>query len=96
MADRDKVRGFFNGYPLLGAFIASDRSFLTVWHFNHLQPRLWLQLQDELKRYKAQLDAIGIDPLLAYESLQLWEMDDGLSDRGKSLLQKIEYPTAYF
>jgi hypothetical protein len=78
------------------AFVASDRNFLIVRRFNHLQARLLLQVQDELRKFEAQLDAMDKGPLLACESLQFWEMDDDLSGRRKSLLRKIEYPTAYF
>jgi hypothetical protein len=67
-----------------------------VRRFNHLQARLLLQVQDELRKFEAQLDAMDKGPLLACESLQFWEMDDDLSGRRKSLLRKIEYPTAYF
>lgn len=46
--------------------------------------------------FEAQLDAMDKGPLLACASLQFREMDDDLSGRRKSLLRKIEYPTAYF
>jgi hypothetical protein len=95
-ADCDQVHESLNGYPRLGAFVASDRNFLIVRRFNHLQARLLLQVQDELRKFEAQLDAMDKGPLLAYESLQFREMDDNLSGRRKSLLRKIEYPTAYF
>jgi hypothetical protein len=61
-----------------------------------LQATLLLQVQDELRKFEAQLDAMDRGPLLACESLQFWEMDDDLSGRRKSLLRKIECPTAYF
>ncbi len=95
-ADCDQVHESLNGYPRLGAFIASDRNSLIVRRFNHLQARLLLQVQDELRKFEAQLDAMDKGPLLACESLQFREMDDDLSGRRKSLLRKIEYPTAYF
>lgn len=95
-ADCDQVHESLNGYPRLGAFVASDRNFLIVRRFNHLQARLLLQVQDELRKFEAQLDAMDKGPLLACESLQLREMDDDLSGRRKSLLRKIEYPTTYF
>ena len=71
-----------------------DRNFLIVRRFNHLQARLLLQVQDKLGKFEAQLDAVDKGPLLACESLQFQEMDDDLSGRRKSLLRKIEYPTA--
>jgi hypothetical protein len=95
-ADCDQVYESLNGYLRLSAFVASDRNFLIVRRFNHLQARLLLQVQDELRKFEAQLDAMDKGPLLACESLQFREMDDDLSGRRKSLLQKIEYPTAYF
>ena len=95
-ADCDQVHESLNGYPRLGAFVASDWNFLIVRRFNHLQARLLLQVQDELRKFEAQLDAMDKGPLLACESLQFREMDDDLSGRRKSLLRKIEYPTAYF
>ena len=95
-ANCDQVHESLNGYPRLGAFVASDRNFLTVSRFNHLQARLLLQLQDELTKFEAQLDAIDKGPLLACESLQCQKMDDDLSGRMKSLVRKIECPTAYF
>ncbi len=79
----------------LNAFVVSDRNFLIVRRFNHLQARLLLQVQDELRKFEAQLDAMDKGPLLACESLQFREMDDDLPGRRKSLLRKIEYPTAY-
>ena len=94
-ANCDHVHKSLNGYPRLGAFVASDRTFLIVSRFNHLQARLLLQLQDELRKFEAQLDAMDKGPLLTCESLQCWEMDDDLSGRMKSLVRKIEYPTAY-
>jgi hypothetical protein len=95
-ADCDQVHESLNGYPRLGAFVASDWNFLIVRRFNHLQARLLLQVQDELRKFEARLDAMDKGPLLACESLQFREMDDDLSGRRKSLLRKIEYPTAYF
>jgi len=61
-----------------------------------VQARLLLQVQNELRRFEAQLDAMDKGLLLACESLQFWDMDDDLPGRRKSLLRKIEYPTAYF
>jgi hypothetical protein len=61
-----------------------------------LQARLLLQVQDELRKFEAQLDAMDKGPLLACESLQFREMEEDVSGRRKSLLQRIEYPTAYF
>ena len=61
-----------------------------------MQARLLLQVQNELRRFEAQLDAMDKGLLLACESLQFWDMDDDLPGRRKSLLRKIEYPTAYF
>ena len=95
-AECDQAHESLNGYPRLGAFVVSDRNFLIVRRFNHLQARLLLQVQDELRKFEAQLDAMDKGPLLACESLQFREMDDDLSRRRKSLLRKIEYPTAYF
>lgn len=63
--------------------------------FNHLQAKLLLQVQDELRKFEAQLDAVDKGPLLACESLQCREIDDDLSGRMKSLLRKIEYLLAY-
>ena len=53
-ADCDQVHESLNGYPRLGAFVASDRNFLIVRRFNHLQARLLLQVQDELRKFEAQ------------------------------------------
>ncbi|KAK9427416.1 hypothetical protein V1505DRAFT_358806 [Lipomyces doorenjongii] len=64
-------------------FVASDRNFLIVRRFNHLQARLLLQVQDEVRKFEAQLDAMDKGPLLACESLQFREMDEDLSGRRK-------------
>ena len=93
-ANFDQVHESLNGHPRLGAFVASDRNFLIVSRFNHLQARLLLQVQDELRKTEAQLDAMDKGPLLACESLQCREMGDDLSGRMKALLRKIEYPTS--
>jgi hypothetical protein len=86
-ADCDHVDESLNGYPRFGALVASDRNFLIGWRFNHLQARLLLQVQDELGKFEAQLDAIDKGPLLACESLQFREMDDDLSGMFPSTLE---------
>jgi hypothetical protein len=92
----EQVHESLNGYLRLGAFVASDRNFLIVRRFNHLQARLLLQVQDELRKFEAQLNAMDKGALLACKSLQFREIDDDLLGRRKSLLREIEYPTAYF
>ena len=95
-ADRGQVHESLNGYPRVGTFVTRDRNFLIVRRFNHLQAMLLLQVQDELRKFEAQLNVMDKGPLLACKSLHFREIDDDLSGRRKSLLRKIEYPTAYF
>ncbi len=40
-----------------------------------------IQVQDELRKFEAQLDAMGKGPLSACEPLQFREIDDDLSIR---------------
>lgn len=51
---------------------------MIVRCFNHLQAKRLPQVQDEPRKFEAQLDAMGKGPLLASEAIQFREMDDDL------------------
>lgn len=78
-----------NGYPRLGALLASSGDFLVVRRFRYLQARTLLQIQDELRRYEIELDSID-NQLSGYGPDQESGRDNDLSIQRLALLGKIE------
>ncbi|KAK7751082.1 hypothetical protein SLS62_006911 [Diatrype stigma] len=88
--DRITVDGSLNGYPKLGAFVASNENYLIFRQFKYLQSRLLLNMQDQLREYETELISLERDYRVTGVHLQCRERDDHKSGRRKLLMQKIE------
>ncbi|RYP26746.1 hypothetical protein DL768_011581 [Monosporascus sp. mg162] len=79
-----------NGYPKLGALIATNENYLIFREFKYLQARLLLEIQDQLREYEAELDALERDSHITLVNLQSREIDDHHLGQRKELMRKIE------
>ncbi|RYP00681.1 hypothetical protein DL764_006455 [Monosporascus ibericus] len=79
-----------NGYPKLGALIATNENYLIFREFKYLQARLLLEIQDQLREYEDELDVLERDNHITLVNLRSREMDDRHSGQRKELMRKIE------
>ncbi|RYP22193.1 hypothetical protein DL765_001841 [Monosporascus sp. GIB2] len=79
-----------NGYPKLGALIATNENYLIFREFKYLQARLLLEIQDQLREYEQELDALERDSHITLVNLQSREIDDRSSGQRKELMRRIE------
>ncbi|KAI1392596.1 uncharacterized protein F4822DRAFT_425798 [Hypoxylon trugodes] len=75
-----------NGYPRLGAYIATDKNNLIFRRFNYLQARVLLNLQDQLRAYEEELESLD----RYSDTLHSSQASDEASRIRTGLLQKIE------
>ncbi|RYP76768.1 hypothetical protein DL770_007178 [Monosporascus sp. CRB-9-2] len=79
-----------NGYPKLGALIATNENYLIFREFKYLQARLLLEIQDQLREYEDELDALERGSHITHVNLQSREMNDRGPGQRKELMRKIE------
>ncbi|RYP71586.1 hypothetical protein DL771_004712 [Monosporascus sp. 5C6A] len=79
-----------NGYPKLGALIATNENYLIFREFKYLQARLLLEIQDQLREYEDELDALERDSHITRVNLQSREINDRRPGHRKELMRKIE------
>ncbi|RYP36536.1 hypothetical protein DL767_003359 [Monosporascus sp. MG133] len=87
---RRTINGTPNGYPKLGALIATNENYLIFREFKYLQARLLLEIQDQLREYEDELDALERDRHITLVNLQSREFDDHHMGQRKELMRKIE------
>ncbi|RYP53616.1 hypothetical protein DL769_010485 [Monosporascus sp. CRB-8-3] len=87
---RRTINGTPNGYPKLGALIATNENYLIFREFKYLQARLLLEIQDQLREYEEELDALERDSHITQVNLQSRESDDRDLGQRKELMRKIE------
>ncbi|OTA56799.1 hypothetical protein K449DRAFT_451330 [Hypoxylon sp. EC38] len=83
-----RLDGYKEGYPRLGAFLALDRNNLIFRRFGYLQARVLLNIQDQLREYEEKL--VSLEKECEDYGVQSREAGDQHSRKRIELLQKIE------